>query len=259
MIERARPIGIHLAMWLYIATLAYTALRTPLHLPLLVFVFPLSALAFVAFSALHAWAIEGGKRALLFALIAVGIGFLAEWVGVQTGWPFGAYTYSNRMGGQVLGVSPFVPPAWFMMGYVAWRLGEWLAGNAHRRWHLLLAAWSMTAWDLLIDPIMVNQRHWTWLEPGAYFGIPVQNFVGWFFTAGLIYTLYTFIARPARQASASRVRLPLLVYTATWLFDTLIAWEAGLQGAALAGWWGMGGLVLVAWAHLTTSSHRGEQ
>ncbi|WP_060687360.1 carotenoid biosynthesis protein [Ardenticatena maritima] len=245
--NRLRMWAIHSALWLYIGTLVYTALRAPLHLPLLVFIFPLSALSFVAFSALHAWETEGGARALAFIGTTIGIGFAAEWVGVKTGWPFGAYTYSNRMGGHIFGVSPFVPPAWFMMGYVAWRLGEWLAAERHRAWQILLAAWCMTAWDLLIDPIMVYQNHWTWLEPGAYFGIPAQNYAGWFFTAALMYTLYWRLARPAIPHPAA-VRLPLLAYTATWLFDTLIAWQVGLHGAAVAGFWGMGGLALAAWA-----------
>ena len=38
----------------------------------------------------------------------------------------------------------------------------------------------MVGIDLLLDPVMVKLGAWKWIDGGVYFGIPPQNFVGWF-------------------------------------------------------------------------------
>jgi putative membrane protein len=39
----------------------------------------------------------------------------------------------------------------------------------------------MLAWDLSIDPCLGHlYPFWVWDSPGAYYGIPVSNFAGWF-------------------------------------------------------------------------------
>tara|TARA_Y100001970_G_scaffold285430_1_gene405099 strand:+ start:54 stop:485 length:432 start_codon:yes stop_codon:yes gene_type:complete len=44
--------------------------------------------------------------------------------------------------------------------------------------------------DLILDPIAVDEKRWMWKKSGSYYGVPLLNFVGWFFTTFLI--LYTF-------------------------------------------------------------------
>ena len=48
----------------------------------------------------------------------------------------------------------------------------------------------LTAWDLVLDPAMADPglkvQFWTWPESGPYFGMPVQNLIGWSLT-GLLY------------------------------------------------------------------------
>jgi uncharacterized membrane protein len=53
-----------------------------------------------------------------------------------------------------------------------------------------LSALMMTAWDLPMDPAMVEEGYWVWKEGGAFFGVPFQNFVGWFLLGFLICTLF---------------------------------------------------------------------
>ncbi|NTW35817.1 MAG: carotenoid biosynthesis protein, partial [Syntrophobacteraceae bacterium] len=40
----------------------------------------------------------------------------------------------------------------------------------------------MTAWDVMMDPMMVRGQHRVWEADSAYFGIPLQNFWGWWLT-----------------------------------------------------------------------------
>ena len=97
-----------------------------------------------------------------------------------------------------------------------------------------------TAWDLLLDPILVSWRVWEWRTKGGYYGIPWRNFLGWLgVTAAL-----TVVLQPGRLDS-----LPLLIlYTGAWLTEVvamLTLWR--LRGPAIVGGVGMDTLVLGAW------------
>ena len=63
----------------------------------------------------------------------------------------------------------------------------------HLAWRLSVAAVGaviMTAWDLAMDPMMVAGEHWVWDVPGAYFGIPLQNYWGWWLTIFVTFILF---------------------------------------------------------------------
>jgi uncharacterized membrane protein len=55
-----------------------------------------------------------------------------------------------------------------MMSYPSYVIADRLVPSTWKRWLRLLV---MTAWDLIIDPIMVAGGHWVWDIQGAYFGI----------------------------------------------------------------------------------------
>jgi putative membrane protein len=219
----------------------------------------LSTPVFFAFALLHAWQMWGGRRALIFLALVYGVTLAFESVGVATGLVYGGYHYSDLLGPKFLGLVPYaIPLAWFMMMYCAWALAEGLAraiapgsaGNPGRgRWlRPALAALAMTAWDLLADPLMVRSGHWTWERPGAYFGIPAQNFAGWLVTALAIYLLLEWINRPegfSKPFGSAFAALPVLAYAITWLASVSALLAVGLPGPAVAGFFGMG-----AWAVL---------
>ena len=76
-----------------------------------------------------------------------------------------------------------VPLAWFAMAVPAREAAHAALGHGPGRRH----AWSsapaaLTAWDLFLDPQMVGEGYWRWARPGAYRGIPLGNYVGWFVT-----------------------------------------------------------------------------
>jgi putative membrane protein len=85
---------------------------------------------------------------------------------------------------------------------------------------------------------------WTWETPCCYFGIPWSNFAGWLLASALI----TLVLRPQDLPL-----LPLLlIYTATWLLETVglgIFW--GMPGPALGGFFVMGMFVTLGWRQVT--------
>ncbi len=256
------------ALWaLYALLMAYFVIRPLLGLPFVPILLILSTLILFGFSVGHAvWSL-GGRQALLFLGLAFAVSLLFESVGVLTGWVYGPYHYTDRLGVKVFGLVPLlIPIAWFMMIYPSHVLVERLAaghrgsGLSRTVWLASLSALAMTAWDLVMDPIMVAGDHWVWEVEGAYFGIPVRNYAGWLVTTFCIYLLYRLIVgRRAPQPwgnSSQRFRnLPLWAYAVTWLGNVAIALEMGWAGPAVAGFFGMGtfallGLGTVLWGSL---------
>jgi putative membrane protein len=61
----------------------------------------------------------------------------------------------------------------------------------------LLGALVMTARDLEIDPILSGPTvgAWIWERGGPYYGVPVQNSLGWIVTSFTVYLLYRSVER----------------------------------------------------------------
>ncbi|GAB84780.1 carotenoid biosynthesis protein [Gordonia rubripertincta] len=147
-------------------------------------------------SALHLAATRGFGAAIALVVIAGGGGLLAEAIGVSTGFPFGTYAYTDGLGLKVLGVPVLVPLAWIMMSWPALAVtrrlvgATRLSGTRARVVTALLGAYALTAWDVFLDPQMVDQGHWTWSFPTPSLpgvdDIPLTNFAGWFLVSFLM-------------------------------------------------------------------------
>ncbi len=199
----------------------------------------LGLLAFTLLHSAHTW---GWRRALAF----LGWTFLLtggmEVLGVHTGWPFGPYVYTSPfLGMSVLGVPVLIPLVWYTVAYPAWHLMDrgWDGRPMHPALRALAASWALTAWDLLADPLMVRRGAWAWLQPGDYFDIPGQNFVGWLWTGWVLFYVWE-RTRPSRGQDV----WPWLTYTGLAVLYVLLALQTGLRGAAVAGGMAMGGLAL---------------
>lgn len=151
-----------------------------------------------------------------FVIVTLGT-WLAEYIGTQTGFPFGNYHYSNLLQPQFAGVPLIIPLAWLMMLPAAWAVTAALL-QKHADSPLIFSVFSgfvFTAWDLYLDPQMVARDLWVWENPGGYFGIPFINFFGWWLTS----TLLTLAVRPSFDR-VTRRRL-MVIYTLTWIFQAI--------------------------------------
>jgi uncharacterized membrane protein len=184
----------------------------------------LGAGAVVAFGA----ATLGWSRVGAFFVLSVVVSLAAELVGTTTGVPFGAYQYGEALGPKILDRVPYaIPLSWFYLGLAAFVLSWHLT----RGWPaVLLGAWLLTVWDLVLDPAMAHPamplNFWVWHEEGAYFGMPVGNFVGWALTAA------TFMGLARRSwedvvVSPEAVRWAAAVYGANLLFAAMLTAGVG--------------------------------
>ena len=207
-----------------------------------------------------------GKIGRMLLIITV-VTLLVEAVGTGTGFPFGRYTYTDRLQPQILHVPLLIPIAWFMMLPCAWVVA---AATAHNRWAFAAAsATALTVWDLLLDPQMVNWQLWIWDNPGGYFGIPWSNFAGWFITGFILTALLYPMLRPAPDGHSAKTRAPgatdvitelfnrdvaiglMVVYSIVWFLETFgLAFFWGLPGPAIAGGLAMGICMMLGWRAL---------
>ncbi|MBD3183006.1 carotenoid biosynthesis protein [Candidatus Poribacteria bacterium] len=182
----------------------------------------------------------GLKSSLFIAGVIISFTWFIEAIGASTGFPFGDYTYTDKLQPQLLGVPLLIPLAWLMMLPPSWAVARRIAGSSSFFFFALISGLAITAWDLFLDPQMVHWGLWTWHENGGYFGIPWINFAGWFLTAFIV----TLMIRPKEIP----VNLLFLVYILTWIMETaglIIFWD--LEGAALFGFLGMGFFVALSY------------
>ncbi|WP_205696074.1 carotenoid biosynthesis protein [Conexibacter sp. SYSU D00693] len=182
----------------------------------------------------------GGRRAAAMVACSAGVGTVAEVVGVRTGRPFGRYAYGDGLGPKVLGVPPGVPVAWTMLSPAAWSVAGLVARSPAAR--VATAAGALTAWDVHLDPRMVREGHWRWPGGGAYAGVPLSNFGGWFVTGLGLFGLWALLDGDGEPDDAD-----LVLYLWTWVGETVAGvrfW--GAPGVAAAGFAAMGAFAVPA-------------
>lgn len=138
----------------------------------------------------------GKKNIIIFFLITWAVSFFFENLSIATGFPFGFYHYSPSLG--LLTVPIIIIFAYFAIGYLSWMLSHVLTGQYSKKLRgkqifivPFIAAFIMVMWDLTVDPISSTlQGLWVWTYPGAYFGVPISNFFGWFLVVYLFFQIF---------------------------------------------------------------------
>lgn len=127
-------------------------------------------------------------KSIIPILTIYGAGFLIEFCATQTGFPFGAFKYTDLLGVKWFGIVPAVIPlSWCNILIPSFILSTWIVGQRGNVLKLFFfSILFVITWDLTIDPVMGNlYKYWQWAEPGLYYGIPLTNFLGWFFVSVL--------------------------------------------------------------------------
>ena len=233
-------------LFLYVLLTIYPIVSIALGVSPSVFLTPVSALTGFTFALLHAGQREGWRRALRLLALVFGVSLLFESVGVATGLVYGPYHYTNKLGPLFLGLVPYlIPVAWFMMSYPSFVIADRLIRVDWKRWQRIpsvaaVGGLAMTAWDLVMDPIMVAGGHWVWDVHGAYHGIPLQNFGGWWLTVFTTFALYLLISGKAPHVPTAKFdRLAMLSYLVTALGIVFVSLVSNKGELALIGFFAM--------------------
>ena len=192
--------------------------------------------------AIYAYRTLGLWHWLAFMVPAVLISLSSELLGTSTGFPFGEYSYLSGLGYKIAGLVPFtIPLSWFYLGFVSYliaRVGLEASVETGKKvsWlrHLgaiVLGATLLTSWDFVLDPAMSQTvaPFWFWGKPGAFFGMPYQNFAGWMGTGALFMTVATLLWQKTPVAlSRKQLGLPLAVYLSNFAFAAIMSIGAGI-------------------------------
>jgi len=211
-----------------------------------------------SFAVLNAAQVLGWSRAALLLGLTLSISLLFESLSVAKGWIYGPYYYSpDRLGPLFLGLAPYVIPlTWFLMLYPSYVIARRLIPTSWQgiRRGLAVAALGglvMAAWDLVLDPLMTAREHWFWEVDGAYFGIPLQNYWGWWLTGFVILGLYLLIRKRLPATRTGRdlqlERLAIISYVITGAGNIGEAWQLGLYAPVLIGLAAMAPWVWLGW------------
>jgi putative membrane protein len=175
-------------------------------------------LVLFVFSFYLGWVRYGFKNTLVFVILTFVIAWTLETTSINTGFPFGHYHYTELLGPKLGQVPYVIMPAYFSVGFLAWTLSHVLLnnlGSAIQKNNLiigpLVAAFIMVMWDFCMDPITATiDSYWIWENGGSYFGVPLKNYAGWFFTVYLIFqffALYLYFLHKKGKSTGSGIQL----------------------------------------------------
>jgi putative membrane protein len=157
----------------------------------------------VAFALIHGAVRYGWIGIGVFIAICLVVSNILENTSILTGFPFGHYHYTDSLGPKLFLVPILIGPAYFANGYLAWVVGNVLIGELRRTSSAFttfavpfIASFLMVMWDLTFDPRASTIQHmWIWEQGGGYFGVPLTNYLGWFFTVFVFLQLFALFVR----------------------------------------------------------------
>ncbi len=198
----------------------------------------------IATVAVYAYRSLGLWHWLTFMLPALFISLSSELLGTSTGFPFGHYRYLNGLGYKIAGLVPFtIPLSWFYLGFSAYliaRLG--LSNPNFSNWvkipgAIALGSLLLTSWDFVLDPAMSQTKvpFWLWEQPGAFFGMPYQNFVGWFGTGAVFMAVATVFWKFKPLGTNIDLETPLIVYLGNFGFAMIMSLAEGIYIPVILG------------------------
>ena len=234
------------------------------------------------FGAAFAWCAVrhlGWRKTAVYAVVAVGVGALAENGSVHLGFPYTRYAFNPDLRGDevFIGDVPLmVPLSYTFMAYFAFASGRLLASGpwrtrASRPWQEWLLALVLVVWALwILDPIsrlgdrFYLGRLFEYEGPGFWFGLPLGSQLGFAATATVLLALLFTLARDEPDRAVSGLRrhphLPaLLTYHGQVLHLAIVAFVIGgvpadtIGGSFFLMWIPAAALTAVHWSHLRTA------
>ena len=222
-----------LVVLLTVARLATTAFSPSLTIPV---VMATAVFAFIHGALRYLW-----SGVLAFLVVCLVVSNIFENTSILTGFPFGHYHYTS--GPKIFLVPWYIGLSYFATAYLAWTVAIVLIGDVRRAssWIPTVAvpvigAAVMVMWDLTFDPTASTiKQFWIWEQGGGYFGVPLTNYVGWFFTVYLFLQLFALFLRFRSAADEESRLLPASYYAQAVISYAVVGLAAVLSYLVFTG------------------------
>ena len=103
---------------------------------------------------------------------------IIEYIGLTTGLPYGEFIYIGNLGYMINDILPItVGLSWapLLIGSISITY----AITKNKIYRFILPVLILVMFDLVLDPASVAVGMWKYSDIGLYYGVPLQNFIGW--------------------------------------------------------------------------------
>jgi uncharacterized membrane protein len=160
----------------------------------------------------------GMRTTILYVLLTYLVTLGCEWSSIRNGFPFGLYHYIDATRGREIWIAgvPLIDSLSFtFLSFASFTVALLLCSPLYRRgWDLrlldtrklrrsprvwLMAALFMVMIDMSVDPLSLLGDKWFlgriyWYDPpGAHFGVPISNYLGWYFIAAITIPIFVLL------------------------------------------------------------------
>jgi uncharacterized membrane protein len=142
----------------------------------------------------------------LFVIQTFMLGFIAEFVGVHTGWLFGSYTYGATLGPKYEEIPWLIGLNWVIVTYCAGMLTSYIP--LPWLFRVLVGAALMVGFDLCLEPVASRYDFWHWTGNV----IPLRNFRDWFLLSLVMQLIFQRSFFPKRNPLVPLVYLVQLLF-----------------------------------------------
>ncbi len=133
------------------------------------------------------WNHENWDRSFfLFLIGSFLIGFGVEVLGVNTGFPFGEYSYGSVLGFKLWETPLMIGINWVMLSYCGGVIANYLISHQNIYIKSGFGALLLLLLDFIMEPVAIHYGFWTWEKPH----VPIENYLSWFVIAFLIQILF---------------------------------------------------------------------
>lgn len=180
------------------------------------------------------------KTMLSWFLITWAVSWCYEQCSISYGFPFGNYHY-NQAGPRIGDVPVTVMPSYFAMAYIAWTTSDAITrlfGGRIKGLMLFvqpcIAALTMSMYDLVTDPFNAPiKEQWVWHDGGEFFGVPVQNFLGWILCTYTFFQIFTLLIYYWEEKKGERISKAVVDTKQYWLLGLACHVVMGVREIAL--------------------------
>ena len=160
-----------------------------------------------------------------FSVIIIFIlSYFIEWWGVNTGFPFGYYSYTDVLKPMLNGVPLAITFAWFVVSANSLLAAKYFLKNIPVFTVICISAVFILATDILLEPFAsFANNYWQWVDNK----IPLQNFLSWLAGGFIFSLLLEKIIKWKNVYEENLLKIPLLITGINLLNFTIVNISSG--------------------------------